>query len=163
MWYDRTNISLIFCSTLKYRKHPRISISTIKPSQNPRLHLSHFLGFWYPPMATHSISRSILCRPAKSLSSLFTRSFASSSSAPSPKPRRRRLCSADPVPSSPPCPPLSAADSSPSKVFRRRPRRLLWTIRAPTGQTGHQRRRSCSMVAISSTGSWLWIRLRRSY
>ncbi|CAH8292956.1 unnamed protein product [Eruca vesicaria subsp. sativa] len=30
-------------------------------------------------MATHSISRSILCRPAKSLSSLFTRSFASSS------------------------------------------------------------------------------------
>ncbi|KAJ4893653.1 hypothetical protein Rs2_20447 [Raphanus sativus] len=33
-------------------------------------------------MATHSISRSILCRPAKSLSSLFTRSFASSSSAP---------------------------------------------------------------------------------
>ncbi|KAJ0264105.1 Multiple organellar RNA editing factor 8 [Hirschfeldia incana] len=30
-------------------------------------------------MATHSISRSILCRPAKSLSFLFTRSFASSS------------------------------------------------------------------------------------
>ncbi|KAG2309780.1 hypothetical protein Bca52824_029528 [Brassica carinata] len=29
-------------------------------------------------MATHSISRSILCRPAKSLSLLFTRSFASS-------------------------------------------------------------------------------------
>ncbi|CAN6893227.1 unnamed protein product [Brassica oleracea] len=29
-------------------------------------------------MATHSISRSILCRPAKSLSFLFTRSFASS-------------------------------------------------------------------------------------
>ncbi|EFH38440.1 predicted protein, partial [Arabidopsis lyrata subsp. lyrata] len=29
-------------------------------------------------MATHTISRSILCRPAKSLSLLFTRSFASS-------------------------------------------------------------------------------------
>ncbi|VVA99805.1 unnamed protein product [Arabis nemorensis] len=33
-------------------------------------------------MATHTISRSILCRPAQSLSSLFTRSFASSAKTP---------------------------------------------------------------------------------
>ena len=68
-------VDILFGSEIP--KTPSLSVPTIKPSQNPRPS-SHFARVLYLSMATHSISRSILCRPAKSLSLLFTRSFASS-------------------------------------------------------------------------------------
>lgn len=71
-----------------------------------------------------------------------------------------RLCSAVPVLSSPLFPLFSVVASFLSKVFQPRLHRLLSTIRIPTGLIGHPRRRSCLMVAISSTGLSSWIHLR---